>query len=133
MTGEPRVDVRRRRARKRKRQAGMTIVEIMVVMTIIAIIAGAAAFALIPTLKRAKVKQTAADAKTIASAAELYMVETDECPSNVEELVSSKTLKASASTQDAWGNDFVIECGDDGATVRSAGPDEQMGTEDDVE
>jgi general secretion pathway protein G len=111
----------------------MTIVEIMVVMTIIAIIAGAASFALVPALKRAKVKQTAADAKTIASAAELYMVETDECPADVDELISSKTLKQSASTRDAWDNDFQIECDDDGATVRSAGPDETMGTEDDIE
>ena len=133
MSDNLRIDRQRRRARKRKRQAGMTIVEIMVVMTIIAIIAGAASFALVPTLNRAKVKQTAADAKTIAAAAELYMVETDECPSNVDELISSKTLKQSANTQDAWDNDFQIECGDDGATVRSAGPDETMGTEDDIE
>ena len=61
------------------------------------------------------------------------MIETDECPGSVDELVSSKTLKSSANTQDAWDNDFVIECGDDGAAVRSAGPDEQMGTEDDIE
>jgi general secretion pathway protein G len=110
----------------------MTLVEIMIVMAIIALIAGAAGFALIPTFTKAKVKQSSADAKTIASAAELYMSENDECPS-VDELVSSKTLKQSASTNDAWGNEFQIECNEDGAVVRSAGPDEQFGSEDDIQ
>lgn len=121
----------RRRARRRRRE-GMTLVEIMIVMAIIALIAGAAGFALIPQFTKAKVKQTSADAKTIASAAELYMSENDDCPS-VDQLVSSKTLKSTVSTKDAWGNDFAVECNEDGAVVRSAGPDEQMGSEDDIQ
>lgn len=120
------------RKRKHKRQQGMTLVEIMIVMAIIALIAGAAGFALIPQFTKAKVKQTSADAKTIASAVELHMSENDDCPS-VDQLVSSKTLRQTASTKDAWGNDFSIECNEDGAVVRSGGPDEQMGTEDDIQ
>ena len=123
---------RRKRQRQHRRQQGMTLVEIMIVMAIIALIAGAAGFALIPQFTKAKVKQTSADAKTIASAAEMYMSEQDGCPS-VEQLVSSKTLKQTASTKDAWGNEFAIECNEDGAVVRSGGPDEQMGTEDDIQ
>ena len=122
----------RRERRRRRSQEGMTLLEIMVVMTIIALMAGAAAFAFIPQLTKAKVRQTSADAKTIASAAELYMSENDECPS-VAELISTKTLKQSVNTQDAWGNDFAVECNEDGAMVRSAGPDEQMGTDDDIQ
>ena len=120
------------RRRQRRRRAGMTLVEIMIVMAIIALIAGAAGFALIPQFTKAKVKQTSADAKTIASAAEMYMSENDDCPS-VDQLVSSKTLKQTANTKDAWGNDYAVECNEDGAVVRSSGPDEQMGTDDDIQ
>lgn len=121
-----------RRRLRRRRRAGMTIVEIMIVMTIIALIAGAASVALLPSLKRAKVKQTSADAKTIASAAEMYLADNDDCPT-VDELVATKMLKKGANTMDAWDHDFSVECDEDGAIVRSAGPDEQMGTEDDIQ
>jgi len=123
---------RARRARRRKRTAGMTLIEIMIVMLIMGIVATAAGFAIIPAMNRAKVKQTTTDAKAIAAAAELYMAENDECP-NVEELVTQKILDKSKNTKDAWDNDFSIECDDEGATVLSAGPDEQMGTDDDIQ
>lgn len=123
---------RSRTQRRRRRREGMTLVEIMIVMVIMALVATAAGFAIIPQLSKAKVKQTTTDAKTVAAAAELYMAESDDCPTT-EQLVSSKILKEDGNTQDAWGNDFVIECDEDGATVRSAGPDEQMGTDDDIQ
>lgn len=132
ITGTPRPLRRTARKRKQKRQQGMTLVEIMIVMAIIALIAGAAGFALIPQFTKAKVKQTSADAKLIASAAEMYMSENDDCPS-VDQLVANKTLKQSANTKDAWQNEFSVECNEDGAVVRSAGPDEQMGTDDDIQ
>ena len=111
---------------------GFTLIEIMIVMVIMALVATAAGFAIIPQLNKAKIKQTSADAKAIASASELYMAEHDTCPS-VADLVSDKILAKDKNTQDAWGNDFTIECDEDGATVRSAGPDEQMGSEDDIQ
>jgi general secretion pathway protein G len=120
------------RRTRQKAQAGMTLIEIMIVMVIMALVATAAGFAIIPQLNKAKVKQTSTDAKAIASAAELYMAENDECPST-DQLVQAKILAKDKNTKDAWGNDFSIECDEDGATVRSAGPDEQMGSEDDIE
>jgi general secretion pathway protein G len=126
--------VRRGRLRRtrQKAQAGMTLIEIMIVMVIMALVATAAGFAIIPQLNKAKVKQTSTDAKAIASAAEMYMAEHDECP-NTEQLVQDKILAKDKNTKDAWGNDFSIDCDEDGATVKSAGPDEQMGSEDDIE
>ncbi len=110
----------------------MTLIEIMVVMVIMALVATAAGFAILPALRRAKVKQTSGDAKAVASAAELYLSEHDNCPT-VQDLVSEKILDKNKNTQDAWSHDFSIECDQDGVTVRSAGPDGQMGTEDDVQ
>ena len=127
------METTRRRARARKRQLeAMTLIEIMVVMVIMALVAADAGFAIVPAITRAKVKQTSSDAKAVASAAEMYLTENDECP-NVEKLVSERILDKKRNTKDAWGNEFTIECNEDGATVRSGGPDEQMGTEDDVQ
>ena len=124
---------RKQRARARRRDLeAMTLIEVMVVMVIMALVATAAGFAIVPQLNKARIKQTSADAKVIASAAELYLTESDECP-DVEKLVSEKILDKSKNTKDAWGNEFTIECDEDGATVKSAGPDEQAGTEDDIQ
>jgi general secretion pathway protein G len=109
----------------------MTLIEIMVVMVIMALVATAAGFAIVPQITKARIKQTSADAKAIASAAEMYLTEHDGCPT-LDELLSEKILDKNKNTKDAWGNAFTIECDEDGATVSSGGPDEQMGTEDDI-
>jgi general secretion pathway protein G len=121
----------RRRATRRSRE-GMTLIEIMVVMVIMALVATAAGFAILPQLRKAKIKQTSGDAKAIASACELYLSEHDDCPTT-QTLVSEKILDKNKNTKDGWGNEFAIECDQDGVTVRSAGPDGQMGTEDDIQ
>lgn len=118
--------------RRMRRRQGMTLIEVMIVMVIMALVATGAGFMILPQLQKAKVKQTQTDAKTIAAAAEMYMAENDDCPS-VETLVSQKILNDKLATQDAWGNDYQIECNEDGPSVRSGGPDEQFGTEDDIE
>jgi len=121
----------RARARARKREA-MTLIEIMVVMVIMALVATAAGFAIVPQITKARIKQSSADAKAVSAGAELWLTEHDECPS-IDELLGEKILDKNKNTKDAWGNAFTIECNEDGATVRSAGPDEQMGTEDDIQ
>jgi general secretion pathway protein G len=110
----------------------MTLIEIMVVMVIMALVATAAGFAIIPQITKAKIKSTSGDAKAVASAVELYRSENDGCPT-MQDLITDKILDSKKNTKDAWDNDFAIECDEDGATVRSAGPDEQMGTEDDIQ
>lgn len=104
----------------------------MIVMVIMALIAAGAGFMILPNLQKAKVRQTGTDAKTIASAAEMYMAENNECPT-VQALVEQKIISDRLATKDAWDNDFLIECDEDGPIVRSAGPDGEFGTEDDIE
>ena len=120
-----------RRARRARRE-GMTLIEIMVVMVIMALVATAAGFAIVPQITKARIKQSSADAKAVAAGAEMFLTEHDNCPT-IDELLSEKILDKNKNTKDAWGNSFTIECNEDGATVRSAGPDEQMGTEDDIQ
>merc|ERR1711916_45107 len=60
-----------------------------------------------PALQKAKVRQTGTDAKTIASTAEMYMIENGgDCPS-VEQLVEARVLSDRGNTRDAWDNDFL--------------------------
>jgi general secretion pathway protein G len=116
----------------RKRQRGMTLIEIMIVMVIMALVAAGAGFAIVPQLTKAKIKSTQQDAKAIAAAAEMYLAENKDCPS-VQKLIDSKILNKKNHTKDAWSNEFSIDCDEDGAVVKSAGPDGQMGNDDDIE
>lgn len=121
------------RARRRhQRQAGMTLIEIMIVLVIIGMIAGAVGFAVLPQLSKAKVKATRADAKNVSAAAEMWIAEHGGCPT-VNDLIEDKILNAKNRTVDAWENEFTIECEEDGPVARSAGPDGQMGNDDDVQ
>ena len=117
----------------RRAQAGMTLVEIMIVVIIMALIATAVGVAVIPRLQKARETQTKTDAQTISSAAMQYIIENpgEGCPTMQD--LTGGYLSASNRLKDAWDNDFTIECQGDEVTVRSAGPDGNMGTEDDIQ
>jgi general secretion pathway protein G len=118
--------------RAKHKQQGMTLIEIMIVMVIMALVAAGAGFAIVPQLQKAKIKSTQQDAKAIAAAAEMYLAENKDCPS-VQKLIEHKILNKKNHTKDAWDNEFTIECDEDGAVVKSGGPDGQMGNDDDIE
>jgi general secretion pathway protein G len=111
----------------------MTLVEIMIVVIIMALIATAVGVAVVPKINQARVTQTRTDAQSVASAVASYMLMNVSagCPT-MEELVSSHEVSSSSRTEDAWGNAFQINCDGPEPVVTSAGPDGQMGTEDDI-
>ncbi|MFK7985277.1 MAG: prepilin-type N-terminal cleavage/methylation domain-containing protein [Sandaracinaceae bacterium] len=123
--------VRVRRVR-REHLEGMTLVEIMIVVIIMALIATAVGVAVLPQLDRAKIRDTTAGAATVASAVEMYIADNSsgDCP-RMEELLDGY-INSSTRTTDGWDNEFVIECQGNDVIVTSAGPDQQMGTEDDI-
>lgn len=122
---------RRRRSTTRRTREGMTLVEIMAVLIIIGLVATMVSVAVLPQIQKARVKATRANGQAIRSAAVMYLTENDNCPT-VQDLVDDKILDRATNTKDEWGNDFTIECDEEGPTVVSAGPDKQMGTEDDI-
>lgn len=127
------VRARRRRARRKNRKhlSGMTLIEVMIVMVIMALVATAAGFAVMPQLIASRRKQAAIDARTIQQMAVAYQVEYDGCPT-VQDLLDKQIMSSSTTRTDPWGNPYGIECEDAEPTVRSAGQDEQMGTDDDI-
>ena len=121
-----------RATRNPRRLDGMTLIEIMVVVVLMAMIATAVGVAVYPQFAKAKIKQAKTDTKKIESAVELYFVNGGtNCPT-VEALVESGELKKGTNTMDPWGQTYKIECQGDNVTVTSAGPDRNPGSEDDI-
>jgi general secretion pathway protein G len=121
----------KRRAHLRRRR-GMTLVEIMIVVIIMAMIATAVGMAVIPQLVTARIRQAQTDAATIRSAVEVFQAETPgTCPS-VEELIERRILNARTQTDDPWSHPYVIDCESADVSVSSLGPDGNAGTEDDI-
>lgn len=121
------------RARRRHaRNAGFSLMEIMVVLAIIGALASAVGIAVIKHLRESRIRDTKIRARTIQNAVTNYMMgETGDCPT-VTELLAAGDLDSTKEVTDAWGNDFTIECDPTAIHVRSTGPDEQAGTDDDV-
>ena len=115
-------------------EAGFTLLEIMIVLAIIALIAGSIGVGLFSYFKKAQVKVAKENVRTVAHAIQLYMIDANECPKGMEDLVAKKNLPKVM--KDPWGKDFIIKCpgqnDTDGADVTSAGPDKQEGTADDI-
>ena len=115
------------------RQQGMTLIEIMIVVIIMAMIATGVAVAVMPQLDKAKIKQAKSDIGAIRTAVQLFLAEnSNKCPS-VQDLQEERYLDKGKRSTDPWDRDFVINCpaGDD-PDVYSPGPDGQEGTEDDI-
>jgi len=123
----------RRRSRPGLASPGMTLVEIMIVVIIMALIATGVAFAVIPMLGEARSTQTSTDMRVIQGAVTLYMVHHGNCPESVSALVEDGRLSSSARSTDAWNNEFTIICeGEIEPVIVSGGPDGQVGSEDDI-
>jgi general secretion pathway protein G len=112
--------------------AGMTLIEIMVVVIIMGLIASGVGFAVFNQLKKARIKTTEQAVETVRAAVRLY--ENDhpgQCPT-MENLVSEGHLERSRATTDAWGHPFVIQCENGEVQVSSNGPNGRPGDDDDI-
>ncbi|NLY92938.1 MAG: prepilin-type N-terminal cleavage/methylation domain-containing protein [Myxococcales bacterium] len=124
--------MRKRMMRRAKRQAGMTLMEIMIVLVIVGMLATGIGVAVMPMLERARVRDTAKAVQVVKSAVNMYRLDNPRACPDVNELIRSKYLDGSKSAVDAWGNDFIIQCERGEIIVVSPGPDGQTGTEDDI-
>jgi type II secretory pathway pseudopilin PulG len=109
----------------------MTLIEIMVVLVIMTAIASAVALGVMDALSRANKRDTLTRARTIQAAATGHLLDGGECP-QVADLARENILDVTTEHTDAWGNAFHVECEETVVHVRSPGPDEVLGTEDDI-
>jgi general secretion pathway protein G len=98
----------RKQLTQKRRNRGMTLIEIMVVITILGLIAAAVGIAVIPKLDEARHDRTVLDIKNIEGGLKLYYAKTGHYPdtaTGLRALVDTHTLEKMP--QDAWGNDYV--------------------------
>ena len=118
----------RRLARAAAPMRGMTLIEIMVVVTILGLIAAAVGVAVIPTLNQAKVDTTKTEIRTIEGALKLYYTQKGKYPDTGEglgALVSGKQMDAMP--KDGWGHEFTYVLENGKPVITSYGGDEAPG------
>ncbi len=115
----------------RRRQRGMTLVEIMVVITIIGLITAAVAVAVMPQLGRARVDRAKSDIKSIESALDLYKMKKGSYPdtaAGLNAVVQSGDLKELP--MDPWNQPYMYMLEGGRPVIVTYGADGQAGGED---
>ena len=120
-----------RALRASTRSRGTTLVEVLIVVAIIAMVAGGVAFFAFPKFKESQVKTAQTAARVIRGAAQNWQMTNDGCPT-ISQLIQDKQLDKAQDTNDPWGGDYTITCTDDDIVVSSDGPDKQQGSDDDI-
>ncbi len=128
-------------ARAPRRQAGMTLIEIMIVLAIIALVMGLLVGpAVINSLHDARVRTARLMSRQIEGAYARWSMDTNEtCPDSLDALKPALGRRVSDTIKDPWGHEYVLKCGDtapDACAGRlcslSVGRDGKEGTEDDI-
>jgi general secretion pathway protein G len=121
-------------ARRQRREAGVTLVEVLIVVAIMALLASGVTFAILPKYKEAQVSTAKTSAQVMRRAIQDWQRVNNEygCPSSVSQLVEGKHIDTGAELDDPWGMPWVMQCTDDEVFVQSFGPDKKQGTADDI-
>jgi general secretion pathway protein G len=119
----------------RVRDAGMTMLEIMIVLAIIGLVMSVVGVGVYSSYKKAQKKIAQVAVNEIAQKTVQYMTDNNnECPKSVDDLVAQKYMPKKQ--KDPWNHDFILRCPGtvivDGIDVISLGPDGKEGTEDDI-
>jgi general secretion pathway protein G len=117
---------------KKVAQRGVTLVEVLIVVAIMALIAGGVSFLVLPKFRDAQIKTAKTTARSIRNVATQYLaLKNGECPT-VQQLIAEKELDSAGDTKDPWGSQFTIRCDGDDVSVSSPGPDKKEGSQDDI-
>ena len=108
---------------------GMTLIEIMVVLVILGLIAGAIGYNVFNQLKEAQIRTAKLDLQAISNGVDLYHVETGQWPEGIQQL-APKYLKDLH--KDPWGTDYAYIRSGEGFDVYSYGPNKAQGGGDDI-
>ncbi len=115
-----------RRAICKAGQRGMTLIEIMIVIIIMAMIATGVSLAVTKQLEKSRVKDARMGACTIRNAVILYMAENPgQCPS-VDDLKDGY-LDTKKRTEDPWNQPYTIDCSGPDPDVFSQGGEGESG------
>ena len=113
-------------------ERGVTLVEVLIVVAIVAMLAtGVAVFAL-PQFKKSQVTLARTGATAIRAAVmQREITGASSCPT-VRVLVTESYLDRGFKTKDPWDGVYEISCQDGDISVSSMGPDKKENTDDDI-
>jgi general secretion pathway protein G len=115
------------------RPRGVTLFEVLIVVAILAMVAGGVAAFALPKFKEAQKSQAETGARVVRTAIQQWQAANNEstCPT-ISQLVQEKHLDPGQSTNDPWSQPYTFVCSDDDVMVISSGPDKKKGTKDDI-
>jgi general secretion pathway protein G len=118
---------------RRPRARGVTLFEVLIVVTIIALISAGIGLHALKMKTIADEEQALTDGRTVLTGVEAYWAlhGGSRCPS-VDEMMREKLFRRDGRGRDPWGQSWRIECTEGEAVVNSNGPDRKPGTEDDI-
>lgn len=114
---------------QKRRQRGLTLIEIMVVIGILAVMGAAVAVAVIPQFEEAKRKTARSDIRAIENGLKLYYVRNGKYPdtgTGLQVLVDQQILET---VKDPWGNPYVYKVEGGKPVIISYGKDGVPGGE----
>lgn len=125
--------VKNRAWKRRALARGVTLFEVMIVVAILAMVAGGVAVFALPKFRESQIKNAESGARVIRQAVQHWQVANSEssCPT-ISQLMQEKHLDPGQETNDPWGQAYALTCADDEVTVASMGPDKKKGTKDDI-
>jgi general secretion pathway protein G len=121
------------RVRRRRSARGVTLFEVLIVVAILAMVAGGVAVFALPRFQDSQKKTAEAGARTIRMAVQQWQAANNEtsCPT-VSQLIQDKQLDTGQNTNDPWGQAYSLSCSEDEVTITSNGPDKKKGGKDDI-
>ncbi len=122
-----------KRAVRRAASRGLTLVELVIVITIIGVLTAAISIGVLQAQKRANLgaARTACNTGRQATMQWMAVHPGQDCPT-VDQLRSDKDLDTGFSAKDPWGGPYKVSCDADEITCTSPGPDKKDGTDDDI-
>jgi general secretion pathway protein G len=120
-------------ALRRASSRGLTLVELIIVITIIGVLTAAISVGVMAAKKKADIGTTKTACNSVRQAVMLWKSghPGEDCPT-MEQLKQEKELGADFNLKDPWGNPFKFTCDSDETTCTTAGPDKKEGTDDDI-
>lgn len=120
---------------KLDRQAGATLIEVMVAVAIIVILMSAIGIAVVSNIDKANIAMALQNINTMKMGIKSYQLDPEHLGKMPEELSEiAPYLDPPQIPKDPWKNDYNYEVNEDGVTYKiySSGKDGEKGTEDDV-